>query len=571
MGTVTGNSMDVERIETLHQKASEHYLSGEYSDAARVWRELLTLDPANEQALEGVRMCDLLAGQDSATAEEAAGVESPLSAPPAHDPSRQSEGIDFGDLAALEAIPVATGIPPEPDPAREFTDAPAIEEPESFGLAPVERTQVRHPSRPSAPPADAELRNRIRDLLDEARAKGDAGNVDEALAVLSRVFILDEENADARALEGELRARAESGVADIETWLVEGIQAYENGQLDEARRWFGNVLERMPGHREALHYVEKIESAAAPQEDLLATQAGEADTASGGGTASLGHLDLPDDPSLDSIPLSLPPVMPQLPRGAPARPVRTTAPSGSKSGRAGISLPSMKTLMTGAAVAAAIGGAYIAYTMMSPSTPPDGSAAPSRPTAAATTAPSKTPPPEAPKAGAPVPRPALSFPDAMNRGRRAMESKDFAAAIVAYNQAVQIDPTHEEARQGMEAASEAYKAKKAEDEQIQRIRDYFEENEYASALRVLYRLPDSIDAAKVSRWKVNGWYNKGVAELLGAECREAKESFDEALALDAGDEGVKRLAEFAAKAQDVPKDRAYYSKVESIGFRKLDD
>lgn len=196
---------------------------------------------------------------------------------------------------------------------------------------------------------------------------------------------------------------------------------------------------------------------------------------------------------------------------------------------------------------------------------------PSRPAAAAPKPAAAPPVSEAPSAPAGVPRAVVSLPEAMARAKRAMEAKDYAAAIVAFNQAIQIDPTLQEARDGMTAASEAYKVKKLEDEQVLRIRDYFEENEYSSALRVLYRLPATMDAATVNRWKVNGWYNKGVAELLGAECREAKASFDEALAIDAGDEGAKRLSEFAEKALDVPKDRAYYAKVEAIGFRKLDD
>jgi tetratricopeptide (TPR) repeat protein len=557
--------MSVERIESLHQEASEHYLEGRFPEAIAAWQRVLTLDPANEQALEGVRMSSLLSdgGKESAApvavaapeadpidAEIDAGlkvfefdaVERPVGDLP--DPTRQSDGIDFGDLGGIDAIPIAGPPPTAPE-------APAEEE---TGLAPV----VAHV--PGVDPAVAELNRRVRALLDEAQAKAAAGDSEGALAVLGRVQVLDEDNAEAAALEGELRDTSARVTGEVDRWMTEGVQAFEGGMLDEARGWFVKVLDRIPEHAEAVHYLKKIGTTsqtaaggeAAPESnDLLASFLSNSDRSS---EESL-FPEIPARSAALEEPAPPPDAAPMRPRGP--RPPHATAPNPPASRRGPLlGLAALALLVVAGSAFVFLGG--------NDGGSSEAGARPAVPRAAAV----------APKPEAPAPEPAApsapSLSTSLARGREAMAAADYDDAVLAYNDALRADPTNAEAQQGMAAATDAYKAFKAQNEQIAGIRSAFEDGEYASALRVIYRLPDSFDRAKVDRWKENGWFNLAVVALRAGEVPQAIQHFDEALSIREDSETQKWKA-FGRRYENAPKDRAYYAATDSIRFRRLDD
>ena len=60
-----------ETISQLHQNASTHYLQGRFPEAVDAWRQILTANPQDERALEGVRLCELLT-EDIVTPAESA-------------------------------------------------------------------------------------------------------------------------------------------------------------------------------------------------------------------------------------------------------------------------------------------------------------------------------------------------------------------------------------------------------------------------------------------------------------------------------------------------------------------
>src|SRR5687767_456001 len=102
--------------EALHEKASQHYLSGEFAEALAAWEAVLRLDPADERALEGTRLSRMMVPEPGSPPEfqidhEATGQTVASAAPAARaaavlpDPSRQSEGIDFGDVSAVPPLP----------------------------------------------------------------------------------------------------------------------------------------------------------------------------------------------------------------------------------------------------------------------------------------------------------------------------------------------------------------------------------------------------------------------------------------------------------------------------------
>jgi len=233
--------MNSDRIAQLHEQASERYLNGDYEGALQAWRDVLTMDPANEQAMDGVRM----ASQFAPPREEMSGKPSPevereldqglkifdsLTAPapmdtsatmvlnrddvdvmidrkpaPAAssaaagpDPKRETDGIDFGDLSAIDSIPLGATDQMEMSDMS-MDDAPPVAEEEAYGLEPMSSAAGAASSA-----ATDELHRRVADLLAEATAKAAAGDRDEALAILSRLAILDDENVEAAELRAKL-------------------------------------------------------------------------------------------------------------------------------------------------------------------------------------------------------------------------------------------------------------------------------------------------------------------------------------------------------------------------------
>lgn len=393
-------------------------------------------------------------------------------------------------------------------------------------------------------------------------------------------------------MEERLRAIQGQSSRDVENWLAEGVESYEKGRLDEARTHFRNVLDRYPGHIEALDYLEKTDSALAAREgtafggaagtpltdfqgeDLLRTaprlEDGDANTPSAPRTFAA-------EPSSAAIPLqerAAPEdtILTALHRSSgraeadfdivAAIPARSAAPRRS-------SLPWPLLAGVGLLVAVAAVGAILFFVVPMIR---GKSAATSSPARALAPAKPAAKPRPAPAAAAPAPMPGVkSASEAMARAKAAVEAGDYAAAVIAYNAALTLDPGFDEARAGLALAGEQYKAQKAERDQIDRAKTMFSEGEFTPALKILYRIPEGRYAAEIERHKANAWFNNGLVSLRAGNCKEAQEHFAEALQIRPGDPDVLRARNMAQRFQAAPKDRAFYDAAEGIPFRKFDE
>ena len=308
--------VDRASAEALHEKASQHYLSGEFAEALAAWEALLRLDPADERALEGTRLSRMMVPESASGAAfeiEHDAIDSPLAQASGAsrtavlpDPLRQSEGIDFGDVAALAPLPLGAAEDDAIDAALANLGGPAargdggsgsladllsleIEAAEPLQVAEVGESALApfHASPPAAPAA-GELSRRLTELLAQAEAAAQAGRFDEAKALLARIAVLDEDNAAAERLSDQLRERESDSLRQIDDWIVEGVQLFEQGRHGEAKANFDKVLQAMPDHLEARDYLRRIEEAriaatappaspkaatphAQPEEDFLAS------------------------------------------------------------------------------------------------------------------------------------------------------------------------------------------------------------------------------------------------------------------------------------------------------------
>jgi tetratricopeptide (TPR) repeat protein len=551
--------MSTDRISRLHEQASEHYLNGDYPAALASWREVLALDPRNEAALEGARMASQFASEHAEASRVTASPEleqdldlglkvfdSLASKAPA------PAAFDLGDPSQVDAAPVLV-------PTEEGWEPSTPSEEISFGLAPAAASSVES-TNPAPTAAAVELRRRVDDLLTQARTKIQAGERDEALAILARVTILDEENADAATLRHEVETAGRTDFDRIEQAIIEGVAALESDRLDDAERLFQEALTLSPEHREALHYMEQVQarrsapaaSPDAPQEDLL------------GSGSPFG--DLPEAPAAE------PAVIPVASKSRSSRPLPPSMPEAQRPARRGLSLPSPKLLLVGGLLALVGVCAYLALPMLTGGGKEAAPAAPPRP------APTQRPVAGAPKA-APAPPAVSATPvgtertaavaPAIARAKHLVADGDYAGAVVAYNEAIQLDPANLDAREGLAGAASQYKSQKSDEEAVKAIETAFAGGEYASALRLAYRLPGTIEAARIDRIKVVGWYNLAVVALRAGDCRGAVSNLDEVLGIVPGDGEAQKLKDFAARYADVPKDRAFLDTVEALPFRSL--
>jgi tetratricopeptide (TPR) repeat protein len=611
--------MDRPDIGKLHQQATDHYLRGEYAEAIEAWNRVLAADPQDVAAIEGIRMSRTLLGSESPG--------------PADDPSVLRRRIDevesrieAGDLhgAVRAAEALAEEFPSEPDAistlararleagdsdeaadacarllslSPEYAEAAKLLEecrhvsPAESPLGAVTMRETAPPAAPSVDPAVGALQQRVGELLAQARSAASHGRNEEAMGVISRLLILDDTNADALALEEDLRKKAEEAARNVEGWLLEGVQCLEQRRFEDARQLFLRVLERSPGHAEALDFLEKADAALALREQENLTQPERPKPAAPAldAPAPKGTVWQPGPgPAADAAPAAEPRLLQDIEipsfdlqaaaaASAPAEEPAPGRPAGRFAWVAALLRPERRVVVlacAGVLVTALLGLAGWKLLFAGSQAALEDEPALALPKKASRAAPPVGPTdakqPQEP-AEPSAQEQAAKIAAAIARGSDALDAKDFAAAVVAYDEALTLDPTSEAARKGLLDAGDRYKKSRAEAEKLDKGKRAFAAGEYESALRLFYRVPAGVaDPALLNRYKVAGWYNLGIVALRAADCAHAFENFGEAMALNPGDPEVRDARAMADRCGTQKKDRAFYDAVEGMPFRELD-
>ena len=562
--------MSTERIKQLHEHASERHFSGDYLGALQAWQEVLSLDPADEQALGGVRLASQFIEPDEAvelvTSQSVSSVE--------HE-------LDRG-LRVLDGLGATMNFPSDPEdgevdrkPEAESVEtwekdelllgwdppasAPADEG--SFGIEALPGSTPAAAPRPSA--AAAELGRRVKDLLCEAKHKASVGERDEALAILARLAILDEDNAEAASLRSQIEAQGNCDLDKVESAIIEGVSALEADRLDDAERFFNQALALVPKHREALHYLEKVaERRAGGAEDLLELVSSESAPPENAVHRAVAMEEAP---------------RPRAPKPAKSvEPQAAASPSDPPPKAPRMTLPPPKFLILAGVGVVVLACAWFAVSRFAGEAPQETVVQKPIVPQSRTKRPTKSSPatnggnissaralPKSPEEAAKM------LAADVAKGRALMASGDFGGAVIAFNDALSLDPQHAAARTGLEDAAERYTATKAEREALNSIKLAFRDGEYTSGLRLAYRLPPSVSRAYADSVKVAGWYNLAVVALRAGECREAASHLDEALQVVPTDAESTSLRELATRYLDAVKDRTFLDRVEALSFRPL--
>ena len=527
----------MEDLESLHQKASAHYLCGDLASALETWRQLLELHPEDERAIEGVRLCEQLAGSEESTVcidghspfavsgDEAAGAmpaavpvdevgpapESDAGTAPGGVAEAPEEDLDLsmldlgepgGESGSADPPPAEPG--PEPPPGKGLLDLSSLK----FGPGPEEAGPAEsdgaldisdaaaewgQQAAASAPPQESaapdenatdeaaaiSLRRRVNELLANALVAMERERKDEALRILDRLLILDEENEAARSLQEKIRLE-----------LDQQAPVPDEPELD-------------------LDYDAQVPEYS-PEDEAIGVEP----------TVPDFDDEFPRDPDDGDGP-------PGDREEQEAAPVELAAETASA---AGSSRPLSRWLLVVGAIAV-LGGAgfwghryfYGSHAAAEPSVDPAAEAA-AHVAAALESVPTEILGGGTQEAVAPAELEAAKrqqLDEILARAESAFETADFGAAVIAYNEALTLAPDDPELQHNLRTAGDRYREVQAIEAQWAEAAEEFENGNYKAALRFFYRLPEGTRQRPVERYKINAWYNLAVMALQSSDCRLA--------------------------------------------------
>jgi len=593
--------MDQDRqIDKLHDEASAEYLQGRFREALRLWRELQALDPGHERAIEGIRLCEMLSEEAEpamvfGTGEDALLVETPpLVGQPAEPPTPvvsalpgPAQEIDDA-LAGLDSMLTPDSFEAEADQALDQLG----ESLELGDLSPIE-PEVADVGDAAA----QELRARADELLIEATRAYETGDREEALSVLARVFILDEEHAVARSLQEQIKAEA-GGDATETVESIELTQALLDEDHDEPLEGSGEVASELFDLDVASAAIETEADSTVPALSLAADLPGDAPTEDPS-AETLDAIDLADEvagkqevcasseapaesDAAEQSPSSTDTVAEETvseeaatetantDRGKRLIPTLSSLPS--------FSDPRTRMIGIGFAVLLIAAGAWFGMRAF-------GSAADDaelgEQVRQARVIPKKnrnTEPKPAEDPSAAVPATVLEPPPQVEVGIEevlagavsAFDAEDWATAVVEFNRALEIEPANRQAKRGFEQSREAYRTEIAYQEKLASAIGMFEHANYRAALRVFYRLPNADEDPKFDRYKVKGWYNLGVQALKIQDCAEARSHFAEIEGIAPSDPDLAGLIGLANACRSREHSGNYYATIDALAFQTLD-
>lgn len=436
------------------------------------------------------------------------------------------------------------------------------------------------------PEIDPDTSPAIKELIEEGQRAFDAGRMQDAIGVWSRIFALDEDNQLAGDLIDRARRSIESSEEHVDRLFQQAVDAREAGRLDEALELFRKVRALSPMHAELAAAIEEVDAKLAGEAvsiGLDSQAVGEADEERAGAFA--GDADPEEEveegawgegnkSAEGAVPHAV-----ERPRADASRqtPAFAAAKESFDKPAASFANTRLRVLLGGVGAAIVLGAAFWAWTSFGTDAGISD--------AAATTPQQEAPrPPKgkgAPAQQEPAPAPQeepepLALDQAKDKARQHAnagwehyQKGNWAEAVKELREARRIDPlfsmqdTLDSALQNLEAQAEF-------ETEMDAATKYFGEGDYASSLHKLYRLQqkyprrapfDSIISA--------AWFNWGALLMDAGAIDEALEKFNEALEINPRDADAKRAREVAMRYQERPRDPAFDTFVKTLVPRRM--
>jgi len=539
---------------------ARHYVMMDDGDEAmEACRRVLSVDPDNAEAKE---LLSQAGSGEASSSPVASGPPVPTGEAFPEAPAA-GESLEDDDLLSfdLDSLEDASGVPPAPDPM-----------------------EAAIPPAAQAPAGDEDADQRIATLLTEGDALESQGDLQGAIQVWSRVFVLQDSNADAEERVDRARRILEEQAVRVDEMRFRAEDLLNAGNLAEARDEYQKVLEVLPNHLEAKEALRQIEVKLAGGSE--ATPAPDA----GAEAIQAVPLALPEQPQEaapqepefeEEVFLETPPQAspPERQTAAPA-----AAPARRRPGRALV----LSMLVVGVVVVGAAG--YVGWQILFPSGP-SGELQGLEPqtldrtsTAPSTAQPSADPVvPEPQAVGVPPASPPKQrvLDDAEARvvakqvveeASRLFDEGEYVLALKQFREALDLDSSNMDAKDWETKTAAEVERRAVFEREVTTIRAAFSDFDYESALKKLYRMraPTEVGDAMVQRWKVTCWYNWGVLRLQGARLSEAEEKFQEVLGLKADDEQAASHLEVVRRYRDRPMDPSFKNYTNRLTLRQLD-
>jgi tetratricopeptide (TPR) repeat protein len=697
--------MDENKVQELLDQAGVEYNQGRYAEAIGHWQEVLTLDPENQKAREGIRMAKLLVvNWESSQAGEGGGE---LTLEPGGDDPETQQKIEFGIKRVRELMAsgrlqeasegcqllaeLAPGMPSVHQLQEEITHvfeaqpfvkehlsrarklvaagkvAEAVEEarkvlsvdpsnqearemiahaeggtegaqvPPAQSAFAVEKEGEPAPPSPFAgdssadalmahvdlddagAPADLPAEggggeaaplemgfeqapgpgagNEVVGLIQEGQALFAEKKYEEAIETWSRVFAIDQANAEASELIDQARARMADLAGQAEKVLYRAQDLMEAGDLDGARKAYEEVLAIQPDHMEArdrlLQIDQKTGTDAAPMAEPELADMPEPAVAPP--PASQGEADLTDAPSVGLV------REPDAPGPPPAAPPGEPEPSRPPSMSAGVMKKKPvvpvppprrgKTMVVAGAMAVVVlGAAAVGWFMLfgperdpvaDPGETPSGSESlpvqplqdegagpgePADPVAGAATDPSPQPP--RPPDPAAIRRQVRSL---MREGRSLLGNQRYADAHAKFEEVLRLDGANFDAQELKDRAAVGMAEEARFNRDLDAAKQAFSDQDWGPSLYKLYRLrQEREDMAILKRYIKNANYNWGVQSMEGFRIADAIEHFNDALEMAPADRTIKQHLDVATRYERRRRDSAYEAYVSKLRLRAID-
>lgn len=428
--------------------------------------------------------------------------------------------------------------------------------------------------------------NKVENFIAEGKELIASGKFQDAIDVLTRVFILDEENKEAQVLIDEAKEKLQGLEQKVNFLLNEAISAYDIQDYEKAKELLNKVMEIFPGHREADFYLKEIEAKSQGSgfqlEESSQGSAGfaleEQDSFTFEPSGVEGDLSsLISTPKAEikkEVPISPQPIVAPKPQIEPQK-VKTK--------KEGKKLP-IGIIAGILAVLILISGSFFVVPIIWEKlfTPK--------------TAGLKIPPPMPPKKEEPKKpqqqqqpvQPQKTLSDILLEANTAMQAKQYEKAVNLYSQAESLSKSDLEIKSKLEAARIALAKQQEEEARVQRFvsdyekaSKYFKMSEYGEAVRISWRLiyPKEQEAFAVQMGKAdsikkiikNGYYNWAVKDLKAGNPIVAKKNLQDLLDFDPRDSKARELLAFAQKYSSAQLDEDYRQKVQELSYRTIDE
>ena len=158
----------------------------------------------------------------------------------------------------------------------------------------------------------------------------------------------------------------------------------------------------------------------------------------------------------------------------------------------------------------------------------------------------------------------------MADGRRFVAQEKWREARSEFASALALDPVNFECKELLDQTQTHVDQELKVQKELDEARQAFTDKDYQGALWKLYRLPKSPIVGNVDRYIRNAWFNWAVVGLKGGDASDARQKLSEVLSADPDDAEAQKLQEIAVRYASKPKDRIFYSFVDTLHYRGFD-